>query len=469
MDKGSKGKTLITVLGLACYWPLFRNHYFGLIFSRQTTTTVGDEGAWCYLAFLLLLIAFGLAAAFRGMLATELISRRWPVLLIALLSSGLTLVLLLPLGEPVTRLALILGAGVFALYVFFMTMAWGLLMLSRQHGRTMLYLALSFFISYLISTSTQLPHPFDYVLPLFGPLLSGVAWYVQRLDLSGSQTLSRGLIKQPITKTILVLILFLLTGSIVRGFFDLGVLHYAPVHETNARSLFSIALSFVLVLVASFSRHHERLINPLWVVFVLLFFGGLFVTAAFSAAWWQTGTDIIIMSRTFLVFFLWIVLLNTALRYHQSLLFLFGAFFLTTDGLSGLLTNYLVPLLPFYGAPLAREFTVVFALIMAFILLLGSFAYLSSLAFRRQAESGNADDSSREAVCAELAREHGLTHREQELLFYLSQGHSLKKIADTLFISVSTAQSHVKSLYRKLGIHNRQEAIDGVSGRLFPG
>jgi DNA-binding CsgD family transcriptional regulator len=37
-----------------------------------------------------------------------------------------------------------------------------------------------------------------------------------------------------------------------------------------------------------------------------------------------------------------------------------------------------------------------------------------------------------------------------------------KRVADTLFISLATTQSHVKSLYRKLDVHSRQEIIDKV-------
>ena len=47
-----------------------------------------------------------------------------------------------------------------------------------------------------------------------------------------------------------------------------------------------------------------------------------------------------------------------------------------------------------------------------------------------------------------------------------SQGNSLRKVAETMFISTSTAQSHVKSVYRKLGIHSKQELIDLVSDRM---
>ena len=42
----------------------------------------------------------------------------------------------------------------------------------------------------------------------------------------------------------------------------------------------------------------------------------------------------------------------------------------------------------------------------------------------------------------------------------VGEGRSYQKIADSLGISLGTVQGHVKSVYRKLGVHTRQEVID---------
>jgi DNA-binding CsgD family transcriptional regulator len=175
------------------------------------------------------------------------------------------------------------------------------------------------------------------------------------------------------------------------------------------------------------------------------------------------------MSRTFLGFFLWIELLNVALRLRQSSVFLFGVFFIPTDCFSGILTNYLIPQFSIRTDGLPWEFTGAFALAMALILLLGSFVYLSSLAFKLDGspeEPGNHDENTRRKVCVHIADEYKLTARESEVLFCISQGHSIKRTAETLYISVSTAQTHIKALYRKLELHSRQEVIDLVTERL---
>jgi len=53
----------------------------------------------------------------------------------------------------------------------------------------------------------------------------------------------------------------------------------------------------------------------------------------------------------------------------------------------------------------------------------------------------------------------GLTDREMDVLRQLASGRSTEQIADSLFISVLTVRSHVKSILAKLGVHSKLEAV----------
>jgi len=53
----------------------------------------------------------------------------------------------------------------------------------------------------------------------------------------------------------------------------------------------------------------------------------------------------------------------------------------------------------------------------------------------------------------------GLTPREVELLELFAKGQSYKEAARTLAISPLTVGNHVKSIYRKLAVHSRGEAV----------
>ena len=52
-----------------------------------------------------------------------------------------------------------------------------------------------------------------------------------------------------------------------------------------------------------------------------------------------------------------------------------------------------------------------------------------------------------------------LTEREREVLEHLVQGKSNAAIAQALWIQVSTVKAHLTSVFKKLGVTNRVEAI----------
>ena len=51
-----------------------------------------------------------------------------------------------------------------------------------------------------------------------------------------------------------------------------------------------------------------------------------------------------------------------------------------------------------------------------------------------------------------------LSKRETEILHLIAQGNTNKQIAELLFLSVKTIETHRRSVYRKLGIKNRVQA-----------
>lgn len=52
-----------------------------------------------------------------------------------------------------------------------------------------------------------------------------------------------------------------------------------------------------------------------------------------------------------------------------------------------------------------------------------------------------------------------LSKREFEILTYLAKGYQYKEIAETLSISVATVRTHLRSIYDKLHVRSRTEAV----------
>lgn len=70
--------------------------------------------------------------------------------------------------------------------------------------------------------------------------------------------------------------------------------------------------------------------------------------------------------------------------------------------------------------------------------------------------------------CSEVARTFGLTHREEEILSMLAMGMNVPAVERALVISKSTAKSHVRHLYAKMGVHSREELVEAVGKEFMP-
>lgn len=59
----------------------------------------------------------------------------------------------------------------------------------------------------------------------------------------------------------------------------------------------------------------------------------------------------------------------------------------------------------------------------------------------------------------EAVRSLGISARELEVLRTMANGHSNQEIADKLFISLATVKSHLSSLFGKLEVRSRTQAV----------
>ena len=57
-----------------------------------------------------------------------------------------------------------------------------------------------------------------------------------------------------------------------------------------------------------------------------------------------------------------------------------------------------------------------------------------------------------------------LTHRETEILTFLSEGYSTRKTAEALFISYETVRCHQKNIYKKLQVNSLVQAVAVLRG-----
>jgi len=78
------------------------------------------------------------------------------------------------------------------------------------------------------------------------------------------------------------------------------------------------------------------------------------------------------------------------------------------------------------------------------------------------AEAAGADALDVQGRCEKTAERFGLSPRETEILGYPGRGHGIVFVANTLVISESTVRTHVKNIYKKLGVNSREELLQLV-------
>jgi LuxR family maltose regulon positive regulatory protein len=78
------------------------------------------------------------------------------------------------------------------------------------------------------------------------------------------------------------------------------------------------------------------------------------------------------------------------------------------------------------------------------------------------AERSKSSDPNLAAKVKSAALVEPLSDRELDVLRLMAEGLKYKEVADRLCISLNTVRSHTKSIYGKLNVRNRTQAIEKV-------
>lgn len=136
--------------------------------------------------------------------------------------------------------------------------------------------------------------------------------------------------------------------------------------------------------------------------------------------------------------------------------------FVIPTTVSSFISYLVVPLLAQAFGVSYSDFWGVLSLLMGFLLGVFLFSFLSSLVIKYlpRMELAPEEMAGTEGVARAMQQTYRLTEKETEVLALLLEGNTYKKIASLLYVSDSTVQSHAKSIYRKAGVHTKQELVD---------
>ncbi len=165
----------------------------------------------------------------------------------------------------------------------------------------------------------------------------------------------------------------------------------------------------------------------------------------------------------------WSYLALTARAYPVATVELFGL---------GLGASYLGCLLGTFSGGVVSSFCNPGYRVLSLVALLCAGAVLASLLFIADeqvfARLVDADEERPQAPrrfmlrIRQVARDRGLTPKETEVFTLAAKGRTTQRICDELGISVGTANTHLAHVYKKLGVHDRQQMLDLLEGRPMP-
>ena len=77
-------------------------------------------------------------------------------------------------------------------------------------------------------------------------------------------------------------------------------------------------------------------------------------------------------------------------------------------------------------------------------------------------EHDRENDNPHDLAVASLAKKYDLTERERQTVSLITKGYTARKVAEEMAVAVSTVQGYCKSIYKKLGIHRKDDLIEIV-------
>ena len=354
---------------------------------------------------------------------------------------------------------LLIDAALRALVFVGLTMAWSSVLVRRDNRTLLVDLFASLALSSVLMFASVAPGVLGLVAPLSTPLISvvflkGVPKKPEMEPVSSSwRSLPWGLIGVLALSNFIVALLYGVT----------------PINDTFSpdgtwvaiRVACPVVSALIVVLVWRSSRPTVSL-TMIWLVLTIVLIMAMFLAVIFSPAWIELSKGLILASQTCLNVFLWGVLVAACRRSRIAPAPVLAVLYASLLAVSGCVANLIGPLAARIIPSDGESSLVAITAFLTLVLVLVSLLFLGKTAFRADEGGEGAPATQPDAISDRLAAKFDLSLREAEVTALLARGYSVQRVADALFISTHTVQSHMKSIYRKLGVHKKQELIELV-------
>ena len=513
---GSTLHTLLLVVGVALFAPVSTYRFSGelFVFGHEPVYMAGDPFDFVQSG---LLIALGICLAMCGRF-DNFVRVRLRMMLAA--TCALLTLLLVMAGLFNAPLALEVGIAILSpVYRILLSYAWASTAARFSARWVGMSLVAAILLSILLIAAVQAPAVGAGISragrTVALTLVSGFVWCMLPAGMRGVGGATTGaspicgltqsttrmaylrkIVREPLAMVFVFLLVYLATTSVIRAVYAFGspndeYLYKAPLSKVIVGAIATLMLAIVVVRewyirrqVAGADVCSERpfcndamrrgagIFFP-WMVFIALCFGVLYFAIIFFNLAPFICQAVIFPSRMYAFYLAWLAGVALAFRLHVRPGALACAFWGAAVGVTRImaqLTDVAMGWLTTAISGMRPDDLLLPATVAAAALTtIAAGAYLVVMTRARlrdvaQATSPAPPDASvlRRRACEQIASACDLTSREVQVLELLSMGNSYKKISEDLGLSMNTVTSYVKDLYRKTGLHEKQEVINRV-------
>lgn len=464
---------VVGIAGFALYWPSLRQFELGSLMGGYAHRDTA--GTLVLVAVLVAMLVFcGAAMMARRRIEPLFAQPSGPAVLVACSGSwGALLLMGAPACGVLAGPLALLGAACMALGYLALTLAWALVLLEREPWWALTVVAVGYALGEFAPLLDLAGEPFAQGFTLLASVGSAVAWRFCSLTAQGAAQKSqtnyafKALRNLPLL-LVTMIALFLFVGRVAVGaFIPINAQIDLPVRLIDA----AVALLFMGVLVWSRRPKNplawDTLLKSCWVFLALMVIAGLLLA---GASWnLALGEGLVAAGFNCFELFLWVLLMRLARERNLSVTLVFCGVFSLCKVVPVFCGKLLAPQVAQAFGDQANDARAAFLLIMVFLLVAATFWFLAFGG--RIWEPANNDGahtpsraSMKSAALDDRMGRYGLTPREIEVVGYVLNGYSYQKTADLMGVSLSTVQSHVKNLYRKLGVHTKDELVEWAVG-----
>lgn len=472
-------RTALLLLGMALYWNLLRYPSIDLIMLGHGAAGL-PEAPWLAATLLVTLVVCALIPFARRHWAGLLFSPSTATVAAGTLLACKALLMLPAIPAWLAFPAMAISSVAFAYALAMLTCLWAARFVDMPSVGSATAAVVSFVLSFIMYRLVRAAGG------SFGPLLFAAIPFASALSVFAlsrgekplsadastlpSEPLSPGLQRRVPAVRLSIIVALLLAGSIARR---LVVPDGFPGADGLVASQDIAASAFALCILALYHRitETERRFQILWSAGAIVLFAGLLIVASTGQGLLGLGRSLLIVARACLVLIFWVMLTDVCRQYGVSPIDIFGSLFLGVEVISLLIAYVLLPsaatavglnlqnLGPYISAALVFLLIVTLAVCLLWVGMGTADADDASTGPKQ-----NIDISQLQTWQAGAFERWDLSPRETQVACLLAEGNSQRAIAERLGLSIGSVQTHIKGVYRKSGVHSKQEFIDLVRG-----